>query len=136
MYYSGYIDVAVSSDTDMLVYGVPFVSTWNAISQTGLHYHAAFLRQVASQSQQSLEDYFLNMIIHNGCDYVPGHSYLHYSAGTLIIDDSPAVSPEGLGKIIGNVMLALYQFFYQPVFNLETGYVQSLLPVPNLEREF
>lgn len=136
MFYSRYIDVAITSDTDMLVYGVPFVNTWNAITKTGLYYHQAFLRQIADQAQESLEDYFINMVVQHGCDYVRGRNYLHYSAGKLSIDENFQISPETLGKIAQDAIQAFYQFFYQPIFNLESGYVQSLLPVPQLEIEF
>ena len=108
MFYSGYVDVVVSSDTDMLVYGVPFVNTWNAATKTGVYYPQTFLRQIATQQQQSLEDYFINMIVQHGCDYVRGRSCLHYSRGKLTVDDGSQMSPDSLGKIVQDLIQALY----------------------------
>lgn len=130
LYYAGRVDLIVSKDTDMLVYGLPMAFDF---SNSACSYFPpnAFAR-AASDMKMSVEDFLVDTIQTRGCDY-----FKTRSQKMLLNEVQPnaSVHRPNCAGLFRDLIQALYQFFYQPVFCTESGRVESLCPVPTLERK-
>lgn len=126
LYYAGRVDLVVSADSDMLAYGLPMVfhGTGNALK----YFAADTLCLAAAACGLSVEDFLVDAMQTYGCDYFKRHA-------TKVFCGAAASRTEDYGELFRDLLQALYQFFYQPVFCTESGHVESLRPVPVLERK-
>ena len=125
LYYAGRVDLVVSRDSDMLVYGLPMVSR---LPGGGFQYFPAdALRRAAGASGLSVEDFLVDAVQECGCDYFR-------TRAQKLLCRGPSSDAADCAGLFRDLLQALYQFFYQPVFCTESGHVESLRPVPVLER--
>lgn len=58
MYHTGIVNVVVSSDADMLLYGVPIIAFWDPQKEKGYYYPKDTLYEVRDMSV-SLQEFFI-----------------------------------------------------------------------------
>ena len=66
MYYNGLADVVISSDSDMLIYGVPTIFHWENSVGKFIPYNT--ISRIADAKKESLANYLVDSI-QQGCDY-------------------------------------------------------------------
>lgn len=126
MYYAGLVDLVLSSDSDMVVYGVPLITRWGNDVGNFTPYNT--VGTIAALKNKALGDYVVDAMQERGCDY-----FRSRRAAVAGRPDYYAPSPAEYAELFRSILQALYQFFYAPVLDLETGHVQSLRPIPTLE---
>ena len=66
MYYNGLVDVVISSDSDMFIYGVPTIFKWKNCVGNFVPYNT--ISRIADAKKESLANYLVDSI-QQGCDY-------------------------------------------------------------------
>lgn len=110
----------------MLVYGVPTIRDWENCYGGFFEYNT--ISGIAMSEGRYLGDYVVDALRDGGCDYLKKNRQAlseTFSDYTLSVGD--------YSKLFRDILQALFQYFYAPVIDLETGYVQSLREIPNLE---
>lgn len=73
LYYHGWVDAVISSDSDMLVYNVPLFCPDRRDARdpmlNGTFYEPGTFARLAERNRMSVEDYFVKLLLNNGCDY-------------------------------------------------------------------
>lgn len=135
MYYHRRVDVVLSADSDMLFYNVPFVRDWDPARRCGSYYPQDYLKKYLAGLPHPLpvEDYLILKIIKNGCDFFPYGAGARYRGGKFSFVFSDCRRYVTKDRFVQTLVHALYQFFYQSVFDISAQHIVSLFPMPALE---
>lgn len=75
MYYQGFVDMAISSDSSLLFYGVPLLTNLNADDVSGQFYSHGWPQFLAKRNYNiSFENFFIQKLLRSGCEYFPPNS--------------------------------------------------------------
>lgn len=103
----------MSSDSDMLLYGVPIIAFWDMETKSGCYYPGDTLFRIIDDPDTSLQKFFINYILKHGSEYfrLPRRlRNLKYENGRIVRQNGAPIPRADLNTVLLGIAKVLYMY--------------------------